>query len=250
MKAGVVINIFEDKIKALNKQLPCICVPFMPKDNIEAKQMMNAFNSIKIDILEWRIDYLTNITKENFERIAILIRTYLAHEVLLLVTLRTKCDGGNFNNNDQVYLEMINIFAQSELVDGIDIEYQYISDMLVDSIQANSKFVVCSYHDFNCVPQFKELIELLQLMAQSGASLIKIACMAHNQEDVMRIIELCLLKKDYPFCAIAMGECGKITRLGSMYLNNALCFVSHGKSSAPGQITYDQYYDLIKRVNR
>ncbi len=112
------------------------------------------------------------------------------------------------------------------------------------------KFIV-SRHDFQRTPE--DLVGLHAEIVRSGADIAKIACLARDLRDNLRIFDL-LRASEHPTIALCMGELGLISRVLGRKFGNVLTYASlrPGSESAPGQITAAELRELYryKKIGR
>ena len=111
----------------------------------------------------------------------------------------------------------------------------------------NTKLIL-SYHNFEKTLNFEELKEILTQMSKYSPDVYKIALMPKTQEDIETIYELSdYFKANYTwdFIFISMWELWMQTRINIPKKWWLLSFWILNKSSAPGQIKYDDLYKKI-----
>lgn len=165
---------------------------------------------------------------------------------LLLVTFRTKAEGGKVSLTHKEYLDFINTVIDTDCADLIDIEFFTAGDdirELIDNAHSSGVVVVCSSHDFQKTPDKNELVSRMVKMQQVGADLPKVAVMPHDSTDVLTLLSATIeMKNKYfvtPVITISMGKLGVASRLCGEVFGSAMTFASAGDSSAPGQISID-----------
>ena len=165
---------------------------------------------------------------------------------LLLVTFRTKAEGGKVSLTHKEYLDFINTVIDTDCADLIDIEFFTAGDdirELIDNAHSSGVVVVCSSHDFQKTPDKNELVSRMVKMQQVGADLPKVAVMPHDSTDVLILLAATIeMKTKYfatPIITISMGKLGVASRLCGEVFGSAMTFASAGDSSAPGQISFD-----------
>lgn len=165
---------------------------------------------------------------------------------LLLVTFRTKAEGGEVSLTHKEYLDFINMVIDTDCADLIDIEFFTAGDdvrELIDNAHSSGVVVICSSHDFQKTPNKNELISRMVKMQQVGADLPKVAVMPHDSTDVLTLLAATVeMKNKYfatPIITISMSKLGVASRLCGEVFGSAMTFASAGDSSAPGQIGLD-----------
>ncbi|MBB1079647.1 type I 3-dehydroquinate dehydratase [Limosilactobacillus sp. STM2_1] len=196
-----------------------------------------------IDMVEWRLDFFANI----HSNAAIHETARKLHQVLgshpLLVTLRTKEEGGNYQFQLTEYLHIYQELIKSHLVDLIDIEVLRPTTAVLPLVRLAHEEqvkVIMSNHDFCKTPPAAVLQERIEQMTNLGADIAKFAVMPRSREDLLTILSTSLHHADLadgiPLVAIGMGQKGKIIRIGGEIFGSCISFGTVGKASAPGQL--------------
>jgi len=206
-----------------------ICVPITSPRMPQALEDLAAAEALA-DIVEFRIDLIQD------PDLAALIG---AARKPVIVTNRTKLEGGQFRGTDEQRVDLLRQAA--ELGAGfIDIEVSTPRDLLKSVVEMGKKSgVILSFHDFTKTPD--QLAGLYELMCEfPGDNVIKIVTYAQNITDNLQIFQLHeRARRDrrrlISFC---MGEKGEISRILSPLFGGFLTFgaLETGKESAPGQI--------------
>ena len=231
----------------LGEGVPKIAVPNVGSTEEEILTSTKEIAAVKPDLMEWRIDYYA----AGIEDTAQLIDTgrkirELIGELPLLVTFRTKSEGGVCQLEENRYLDLVDQIIVNRLGDAVDIEL-FHEEKRIESLVSEAKnynvVVIMSNHDFEKVPA-KDVIEFrLKKMANLGADVPKLACMPHNVEDVLTLLEATNAvhnEIENPIITMAMGDIGKVTRIAGQVFGSSLSFGAVGKSSAPGQLSIEE----------
>ncbi len=245
-----------DMRKLWQKPQPVIAMPLQGKNTREVIQ--DLFYSLKegAQVLEWRLDFLEDLSEANLEETQRQIKNQLQTFLLnqkgnkeiqdypLLITLRTKNQGGNRELDFHDYAYLLERFMDLRLGEMIDIEYHPDQSngfqRLLQRAQKKGYLIVGSYHDFQKTPEEKVLIDTLKAMKNQGVDLPKVAYMAQDDEAVKRVQRaVARLAQENPFAcvAIAMGEKGKVTRWKGNQVGVAMTYAKGKKSTAPGQLS-------------
>lgn len=224
-----------------------------------------------IDIVEWRIDFYEEAdqweeVKETLQR----LKMSLAGKPLL-VTFRTAAEGGSREISMEEYKTLLTRVADSRCAQMIDVEifkevsYEerkeaeknpQIQEKLgslmnwIESLQ-EKVVVVGSYHDFDKTPCDDELYSRIDMIAETGVDIPKMAVMPQNKMDVLRLMTVTLEeseKLNKPLITMSMGKLGSVSRAMGEAFGSAVTFGSAGQASAPGQIAVarlDQVLDII-----
>lgn len=193
------------------------------------------------DMLEWRLDYLTDLT--NMEQLIATAKTLrtITGQVPIIATNRTSTEGGQRDYQGPDYQESYTALITHKLVDAIDIEFSQ-DDATYDALHqlASDHHVttILSHHDFAETPEKDNLIFLFAQMAKKAPSIVKVAVTPHAREDVMALMDATLAADhqiEPPIIAMSMGRLGRISRLAGDTFGSIATFGTVGAASAPGQ---------------
>lgn len=114
-----------------------------------------------IDVLELRIDQIENVTVNQVAEMITKLKV-MQDSFKLLVTYRTKLQGGYGQFTNDLYLNLISDLANINGIDMIDIEWQADIDIekhqrIITHLQQYNKEVVISHHNFESTPPLDEL---------------------------------------------------------------------------------------------
>ena len=193
------------------------------------------------DCTELRVDLIENLD---------LPRLLEAASKPVIVTNRTKLEGGSFKGSEEERLKVLQQ-AIDLGVDYIDIEASSPKELLRPILETPSQTKkILSYHHFSLTPD--NLTEYFAIMAETPANIIKIVTYAKDITD--NIIIFNLLKEAQKtrrnLISFCMGDLGEISRILSIQMGSYLTFGSleEGKKSAPGQIPASTLKEIY-RVN-
>lgn len=230
----------------LGEGLPKIAVPNVGTNEEEILTSAKEIAKAKPDLMEWRIDYYTARIEDNTSLIttAKKLREIIG-ELPILVTFRTKNEGGVLELSETDYLNLVQMVIENRLGDAVDIELFHDEKRVKELVQTAHNYnivVIMSNHDFEKVPA-KDVIEFrLKKMAELGADVPKLACMPHDAEDVLTLLTATNEVNneiDNPLITMAMGDLGKVTRVAGQVFGSSLSFGAVGKTSAPGQLSIE-----------
>ena len=177
------------------------------------------------DLLELRVDGTPGVDIE---------RLLANRPKPVIVTNRPERERGGFRGEESDRVAV--------LQRAIDLGADYV-DVELDAVHhirrhGRSKLIV-SYHNFDCTPA--NLEDLYASIAESGADIVKMAVMANDIRDNLRIFEL-MRAAVLPTIGICMGELGRISRILAPKFRGFLMFAApdEGRESAPGQLTAGQ----------
>lgn len=228
----------------LGEGLPKIAVPNVGVTEEEILASAKEIAAAKPDIMEWRIDYYEAGIKDNEKLIttAKALRDVVG-ELPILVTFRTKNEGGVLELGEDEYLDLVATVVTNRLGDAVDIELFHDEERVKDLVKQAHNYnvvVIMSNHDFEKVPA-KDVIEFrLKKMADLGADVPKLACMPHSADDVLTLLSATNDARkalSTPIITMAMADLGKVSRIAGQVFGSCLSFGAVGKTSAPGQLS-------------
>lgn len=230
----------------LGEGLPKIAVPNVGVTKEEILASAKEIAAAKPDIMEWRIDYYEAGIKDNEKLIATAkaLRDVVG-ELPILVTFRTKNEGGVLELGEDEYLDLVATVVSNRLGDAVDIELFHDEERVKDLVKQAHNYnvvVIMSNHDFEKVPA-KDVIEFrLKKMAELGADVPKLACMPHSADDVLTLLSATNDARKAlanPIITMAMADLGKVSRIAGQVFGSCLSFGAVGKTSAPGQLSIE-----------
>lgn len=240
----------------LGEGLPKIAVPNVGENEQEILQSAEEIAEAKPDLMEWRIDYYTAGIEDNSKLIetAKKLREKVG-ELPILVTFRTKNEGGVLELDESSYLDLVGTVIKNRLGDAVDIELFHDEERVKSLVQEAHNYnvvVIMSNHDFEKVPA-KDVIEFrLKKMAELGADVPKLACMPHSASDVITLLNATNEVHNEianPLITMAMGDIGKVTRVAGQVFGSSLSFGAVGKTSAPGQLSIEDLRNAEKYLS-
>lgn len=201
------------------------------------------------DLVELRLDCLTPDQLENSRGdLSGLIQNF---PLPIVLTLRDPTQGGA----NSWPLETRRKFWREQLGQATtlcDLEYDLVQELALDHQSAiDWSKIICSQHDFACVPE--NLSAVFEQLAATPAGVIKIAVAAHDATDCLPLFRLLenARKQGRHAIILAMGNSGVMTRILGPSRGAYLTFGSYDdvETTAPGQITA---HDLraVYRIDR
>jgi 3-dehydroquinate dehydratase/shikimate dehydrogenase len=155
-----------------------------------------------------------------------------------IFTLRSKQEGGVYEGSERRRLETI-LQAAACGADYVDIESSAAWQVILQGVPPER--AILSHHDFEKTPA--DLDALVDVMAASGAGILKIAVRAHSLSDNLRIAKLLegAAGRGLRICALAMGREGLPSRILGPFWGSWLSFASlpGGEATAEGQLPAD-----------
>ncbi len=225
---------------------PKVILPIVEQTEAAVLQKAAEFSTLQADCVEWRVDLFGSWSDlRSVVRCLAKLRTVLKDQ-LLLVTLRTKGEGGSAAIDSEGYPAYLRTLLDTDCADLIDIEFftagSSLSALIQDAHTAGVK-VICSSHDFQKTPPRAELAARMVRMQQAGADLPKLAVMPQNRTDVLELLAATAEMADHhpetPVITMSMGPLGAVSRLCGEAFGSAMTFANPGTASAPGQVSLD-----------
>ena len=250
-------KIVEVKNVKIGEGIPKIAVPIVGTNNAELIKEVKGLKGIKLDIVEWRVDFYENVEDiEKVKEILAEIRAILTHTPILF-TFRTKKEGGEREVPVEYYVKLNCEIAKTKLVDLVDVELftgdDYVQEV-VETAHANGVKVVMSNHDFFKTPEKEEIVSRLTKMTKLNADLPKIAVMPQSEADVLTLLcatnEMKQKYTDQPIITMSMAGMGVISRIAGEFFGSVLTFGAAKKASAPGQIGVEDLNTVLQILHK
>ena len=222
---------------------PKIIVPIVGVTKEDILNEAKTFDSIPVDVVEWRVDWFEHVFEfDKVEDVLKELRTVLGN-IPLLLTFRTKKEGGEKAIDTKDYKELNLRAAKTGYVDFIDVEIFTGDDVvreIIDGAHAAGVRVIASNHDFFKTPAKSDIIYRLRKMQDMGADIPKIAVMPQSKRDVLTLLcateEMVTDYADRPIITMSMTGTGVISRLCGEVFGSSMTFGAAKKASAPGQM--------------
>ena len=238
---------------SIGEGMPKICIPVLGSCEAEVLASLDVAMACAPDILEWRIDYLEDISPEAVCALLEKVRA-AAGSMPLLVTFRTENEGGQRAISAEDYAALLSAIVHTGMADLIDMEFAMatggaathslpVCEMRKLALEHNVP-VIYSYHNFDRTPAQDELVQKLGQMISHGCNIAKIAVMPQSPADVLTLLAATEeAKRTFPSCPIitmSMGQLGMVSRLCGETFGSAVTFGSAAQASAPGQVPAKQ----------
>ena len=222
---------------------PKIIVPIVGVTKEDIIEEAKTFDSIPIDVVEWRVDWFENVFDiEKVKDVLTDLRQVLK-DTPILFTFRTSKEGGEKAIEPEAYAELNIKAAQTGYVDLVDVEIFTGDDIvkkIIDGAHAAGVKVIASNHDFFKTPAKADIIYRLRKMQDMNADIPKIAVMPQNKKDVLTLLaateEMATNYADRPIITMSMAGTGVISRLCGEVFGSSMTFGAAKKASAPGQM--------------
>src|SRR5688572_11734006 len=183
-------------------------------------------------LVELRLDYIS--TRVNIQR---LLKDRPCKTV---ITVRREQDGGKYIGSEEARLIML----REAIANGV--EYIDLEDDIAGQIPRFGKTKrIVSYHSFRNTPD--NLRELHSKLKALDADIVKIATMANQPHDNVRVLEM-MQESDCPTIGMCMGDIGTPSRILAPKFGAPFTYATfhHERALAPGQLSYDQMVNIYR----
>lgn len=232
---------------------PKIIVPIVGKTEEEILEAAEDIKNLDCDLVEWRIDFFNEVkVNEKVASISKKVRDVIARP--LLVTFRTKKEGGVLELEDSKYFEIYHNLINCGEVDLLDVELFMnsvdVNKLIEAAHEKDIKIVMCN-HDFDATPACEEIVQRLVSMEEKGADICKIAVMPNENKDVLTLLDATRLASkqiNKPLITMSMGSLGMISRIAGEAFGSTATFGSAKEASAPGQVPVSELRKILETV--
>ncbi|MDX1964198.1 MAG: shikimate dehydrogenase [Pirellulales bacterium] len=186
-----------------------------------------------IKLVELRLDYINGPVN--------LKRLLPERPTPTVITCRRLADGGKWRGTEEQRL----LLLRTAIVEGV--EYVDLEEDIAGGIPRYGKTKrIVSFHDFRRTPD--DLDEIWQRLAKLQPDIIKIATMANNPHDNIRMLKLLARHKSIPTVGMCMGDMGTPSRILSQRHHPPFVFATFHQERllAPGQLSYQQMTEVYR----
>jgi len=164
-----------------------------------------------------------------------------------IATIRSRKEGGACALLDQKRLALFKEIIPHVTAVDVELSSQIILLDVIREAHQHKKQVIVSCHEFDTTLARMELDRILMRAKDAGADIVKIAMMANNYEDFLRLADFTSDNADKKIATISMGRIGALSRVLFPSLGSCLTYAHAGQSTAPGQMSYSELADLLNR---
>jgi 3-dehydroquinate dehydratase/shikimate dehydrogenase len=183
-------------------------------------------------LVELRLDYISS--RVNIQRLL------KDRPCPVIVTVRREQDGGKYTGTDDARLIML----REAIANGV--EYVDLEEDIAGSIPRFGKTKrIISYHSFRNTPD--NLRELHDRLKSLDADIVKIATMANQPSDNLRVLEM-MQESDVSTIGMCMGDIGTPSRILGPKFGAPFTYATfhHERALAPGQLSYEQMVNIYR----
>jgi 3-dehydroquinate dehydratase/shikimate dehydrogenase len=184
------------------------------------------------ELVELRLDYISS--RVNIQRLL------KDRPCATVVTVRREQDGGKFTGSEDARLIML----REAIANGV--EYVDLEDDIAGKIPRFGKTKrIISHHNFRNTPD--NLRELHSHMKSLDADIVKIATMANQPHDNLRMLEM-MQESDCDTVGMCMGDIGISSRILGPRFGAKFTYATfhHERALAPGQLSFEQMTNVYR----
>lgn len=181
-------------------------------------------------LVELRLDYIN--ARVNLQRLL------NDRPTPVIITYRREQDGGKFSGSTEQRMTLL----REAIALGAD--YVDIEEDIADKIPRYGKTKrIISYHNFRHTPD--DLEALHERMTKLDADVVKLATMAHQPHDNVRMLDL-VKNSSIPTAGMCMGDIGTPSRILGAKFGAPFTYATfhHERSLAPGQLSFQQMTEI------
>lgn len=206
-----------------------LCISLLPESYEQLKEWMPQYQ--EGDIIEVRMDH---IPKASLKKIRGLSKKPL------IITLRSKNEGGFWNGKPAEYQKLLHS-AITAKANYIDLEYQMAAAVMPKLKPGDTKVILSSHTDLT---GFEPLKALLEEMTTIKADVYKLIFSAETLHDNIAALQLIRFAKSQKinFVIHAMQESGRVSRLIGALKGNSWTYVARefNEETASGQLSFHE----------
>lgn len=222
---------------------PKIIMPLTGANLLELQDQIRNIPA-EVDILEWRVDLLEDYQRpEQIRQAANLLARHVNKPVL--GTLRSRAEGGLADISDIQYLDLLDVLVRTRLLSLLDVEITHpLAKEIFRLAKRYGLLTVGSKHFFDQYQcgklTHREITDWYAKAHRDGADVAKLALNVPSPRLLLTFLSATegyyYANPKKPVMAVAMGELGKIARLGGGVFGSCATFATSGAASAPGQL--------------
>ena len=235
---------------------PKVILPIVERTQAAILEKAAQFSTLQAECVEWRVDWFEGFQSPAAIAHCVQKLRVILRDKLLLVTFRTKTEGGEQALSHPEYLAFLSLILDTDCADLIDIEFFTAGaelPALIEEAHTTGAAVVCSSHDFHKTPPRTDLVSRMMQMQRAGADLPKLAVMPQSRTDVLELLtataEMADLHPQTPVITMSMGALGAVSRLSGEAFGSAMTFANPGQASAPGQVSLDVVNEVLDALH-
>ena len=236
---------------------PKVILPIVEHTEAAILEKAAQFSTLPADCVEWRADWF-----ESFQSPAAIARCVQKLRValrdkLLLVTFRTKAEGGEQALSHSEYLTSSEPDPRYRLRRPAGHRVLHRRGRPARTGGAGTfRRDNSGMFQPRLLPRLRpaaELVSRMVQMQQAGADLPKLAVMPQCRTDVLELLaataEMADLHPETPVITMSMGALGAVSRLAGETFGSAMTFANPGQASAPGQVSLNIVNEVLDALH-
>lgn len=169
----------------------------------------------------------------------------------LLMTARREEEGGARGLSDAVRLALLEAALPDAALVDLEVASIPVAAGLIGMLADAGTPWVASFHDFECMPDARELGEKAAAARDAGAAVFKAAVMVHAPSDLARLADFQLEDHGIAVATMGMGPMAAVSRLLCAQCGSVLNYGYLGEMpTAPGQWSAAEMKAAIGRLPR
>lgn len=213
-----------------------ICVPIFESTTEAAIEAMKEAAEVA-DALELRLDGMPNADIEA-------LMAARPKGKSLIATVRRVPEGGAYGYEDEKRVELL-IRAAELGANFVDIELACGPEMIARLREHKGKaHLIVSWHNFMITPKRAVLRRVIKDAFAAGADVAKVVPFGREAADNGRILEVVAsaVREKKPVIGFCMGEAGRFSRLGTLFMGGLLTFayVRQNRATASGMFSVEE----------
>ncbi|MGH7441311.1 MAG: type I 3-dehydroquinate dehydratase, partial [bacterium] len=173
-----------------------------------------------VDVLEARLD----LWRKDSSYVSASLTRLKALGLPILLTCRLRSEGGSWHGTENARIKLL--LGHLKYADAVDIEL-----LAADSIREVSrevlradKTLLISNHSMTATPKDAELEIRFDAAKRLGAHIVKLACLARDGNDMLRLLALVWRRRREGVIGISMGPKGALSRTAAPHFGSLLTY--------------------------
>lgn len=197
-----------------------------------------------VDIIELRVDMFEYISLKHIENIFRIAKENFKKPII--ATVRDVKEGGQKEVPDKLDIYRI-VVPLSDIID-VEIGSEDILTETKKLCNTYRKLLIGSYHNFEFTPDSGFLDSIVARGKELCVDIVKIAAMARDREDLIRLIFLTQRHKDAGIITMSMGDNGLPSRVFNPLFGSLITYGYINHPSAPGQLSASELMYIFRRL--
>jgi 3-dehydroquinate dehydratase-1 len=197
-----------------------------------------------VDIIELRVDMFENISLAHIENTFKTAKENL--KKTLIATVRNIKEGGQREIAERLSIYKT-VIPYADVID-VEINSEDVFAEAKNLCSTYKKLLIGSYHNFDFTPDGGILDNIVARGKELGADIVKIAAMAKDREDLIRLAFLTQRHKESGIITMSMGDKGLPSRVFNPIFGSLITYGYINHPSAPGQLSVSELMYIFRRL--